>query len=145
MKSKGKLFIDFSRVKGAKVDCRLKSLVRVGILTTLMKESFPYDARVSVTFADNAYILEDEGVYCGWQNYYDEKTGVCDFYLTVFEDDGEGYIRYDETQREKKYSERQLTEALERAGFEVVGFFGGYDMSEPKNDTERWYIAAKKV
>jgi SAM-dependent methyltransferase len=96
-------------------------------------------------FADNAYILEDEGVYCGWQNYYDEKTGVCDFYLTVFEDDGEGYVRYDETQREKKYSERQLTEALERAGFEVVGFFGGYDMSEPKNDTERWYIAAKKV
>lgn len=96
-------------------------------------------------FADNAYILEDEGVYCGWQNYYDEKTGVCDFYLTVFEDDGEGYVRYDETQREKKYSESQLTEALERAGFEVVGFFGGYDMSEPKNDTERWYIAAKKV
>jgi SAM-dependent methyltransferase len=96
-------------------------------------------------FADNAYILEDEGVYCGWQNYYDEKTGVCDFYLTVFEDDGEGYVRYDETQREKKYSEHQLTEALERAGFEVVGFFGGYDMSEPKNDTERWYIAAKKV
>jgi hypothetical protein len=96
-------------------------------------------------FADNAYILEDEGVYCGWQNYYDEKTGVCDFYLTVFEDDGEGYVRYDETQREKKYSERQLTEALERAGFEVIGFFGGYDMSAPKSDTERWYIAAKKV
>lgn len=96
-------------------------------------------------FADNAYILEDEGVYCGWQNYYDEKTGVCDFYLTVFENDGEGYIRYDETQREKKYSERQLTDALERAGFEVVEFFGGYDMSEPKKDTERWYIAAKKA
>ena len=95
-------------------------------------------------FADNAYILEDENVYCGWQNSYNEKTGVCDFYLTVFEDDGEGYRRYDEIQREKKYSKKQLSDALERAGFEVIGFFGGYDMSEAKEDTERWYIAARK-
>ena len=56
MKIKGKLLIDFSRVKEVKVDCLLKSLVRVGILTTLMKESFPYDARVSVSFVNNDYI-----------------------------------------------------------------------------------------
>ena len=95
-------------------------------------------------FADNAYILEDEDVYCGWQNYFDEKSGVCDFYLTVFEDDGEGYVRYDETQKEKMYTREELTGALERAGLEVVGFFGGFDMSEAKEDCERWYIAAKK-
>ena len=96
-------------------------------------------------FGDNAYILEDENVYCGWQNSYNEKTGVCDFYLTVFEDEGEGYVRYDETQREKKYTMRQLTDALERAGLKLVGFFGGYDGSDTKEDTERWYIAAKKA
>ena len=66
MKSEGKLYIDFSRVKGAKVNCLLKSLVRLGVLTALMKEGFPYDARVSVTFADNEYIhalnLEFRGV-----------------------------------------------------------------------------------
>lgn len=77
MKSKGKLFIDFSRVKGAKVDCRLKSLVRVGILTTLMKESFPYDARVSVTFADNAYIHTLNREYRG----VDRHTDVLSFPL----------------------------------------------------------------
>ena len=95
-------------------------------------------------FSDNAYILEDKDVFCGWQNYYNEKTGVCDFYLTVFENEGEGYRRYDETQKEKKYSEKQLADALERAGFSVIGFFGGYDMSEAKENSERWYIAAKK-
>ncbi len=96
-------------------------------------------------FADNAYILEDEGIYCGWQNSYNEKTGVCDFYLTVFEDDGEGYVRYDEVQREKKYSARQLSDALERAGFEVVGFYSDYNRGVADDRCERWYIAAKKA
>jgi DNA-binding transcriptional ArsR family regulator len=96
-------------------------------------------------FADNAYILEDEGIYCGWQNSYNEKTGVCDFYLTVFEDDGEGYVRYDEVQREKKYSARQLSDALERAGFEVAGFYGDYNKGTAEDTCERWYIAAKKA
>ena len=83
-------------------------------------------------------------MYCGWQNYFDEKSGVCDFYLTVFEDNGEGYVRYDETQKEKMYTREELAGALERAGLEIVGFFGGFDMSEAKEDCERWYIAAKK-
>ena len=96
-------------------------------------------------FADNAYILEDEGIYCGWQNSYNKKTGVCDFYLTVFEDDGEGYVRYDEVQREKKYSARQLSDALERAGFEVVGFYSDYNKCASNDTCERWYIAAKKA
>ena len=42
-------------------------------------------------------------------------------------------------------SKKQLSDALERAGFEVVGFFGGYDMSEAKENTERWYVAARKA
>ena len=103
----------------------------------------PY--KLENVFADNAYILEDEGIYCGWQNSYNEKTGVCDFYLTVFEDDGNGYVRYDEVQREKKYSARQLSEALERAGFEVAGFYGDYNKGAAENTCERWYIAAKKA
>ena len=43
-----------------------------------------------------------------------------------------------------KLQDPQLATALERSGLELVGFFGGYDMSEAKEDCERWYIAAKK-
>ena len=67
--------IDFSRVKEVKADCLLKSLVRVGILTTLMKESFPYDARVSVSFVDNAYIHKLNRQYRG----VDKHTDVLSF------------------------------------------------------------------
>ena len=38
-------------------------------------------------YADNSYILETEagGVYCGWENYFNENTGVCDFYISIFD------------------------------------------------------------
>ncbi len=106
-------------------------------------------------YSDNAYILEDEiceeygdeteryEVYCGWQNFYDKKTSLCEFYLTLFEELDGKYLRSDEHQTERCYSEDILRAALENNGFEIIGFFGGYDFSEPKSDTQRWYIVAK--
>ena len=51
-----KLYIDFSRTEETEISLTHKSLVRLAVLSTLMLEDFPYDARVSVTFTDNAYI-----------------------------------------------------------------------------------------
>lgn len=95
-------------------------------------------------FSDNAYILEDNGVYCGWQNEYDNERKTCSFYLTVFEEREDGsYARYDETQREKCYSEKQIRTVLEKCRFEVLGVFGGYDMTPISENTERYYFAAR--
>lgn len=35
-------------------------------------------------YADNAYVLDEDGAMCVWQNYYDEKKKICDFYITLF-------------------------------------------------------------
>ena len=104
-------------------------------------------------YADNAYILEDEldfgdgecaAVFCGWQNSFDEESGICDFYLTVFEEAEDGsYLRREEQQKERCYSLGEIKAALERAGFEYLGCFGDFDFGEPKETTERWYIAAR--
>ncbi len=97
-------------------------------------------------FGDNAYILEDEGIYCGWQNEYNKKNGICKFYLSVFEEDENGsYRRYDEIQKEKCYSENTLRRTLEKTGFEVIGVFGGHNMSEKTPETKRFYVVAKKI
>ncbi|MBQ8419600.1 MAG: class I SAM-dependent methyltransferase [Clostridia bacterium] len=96
-------------------------------------------------FADNAYILEDEGIYCGWQNEFDKESGICNFYLSLFKENEDGeYRRYDETQTERCYTEEELTAALTAAGLDVIGFFGGHDMSEKCPETERFYVVAKK-
>lgn len=107
-------------------------------------------------YADNAYILEDEiteewddgesdsyAVYCGWQNEYNEESGICNFYLSLFEELDGAYKRSDEIQKERCYSQEILTALLEKNGFELLGVYGDYEFGAPKNDCERWYICAR--
>ena len=99
-------------------------------------------------YADNSYIHEDECdgrmTLCAWQNDYDRKSGLCRFYLSVFsEDEGGRYIREDEEQTERCFERSELTAALERAGFEVLGVFGGFDFSEADSTDTRWYFVAR--
>ena len=105
-------------------------------------------------YSDNAYILEDEMIYegeekpsavfCGWQNQYDKESGICDFYLSVFEEDVDGkYIRSDEHQRERCYGLDTVKKLLLDTGFEFIGAFSDFDFNTPDAKCERWYIAAK--
>ncbi len=101
------------------------------------------------TYSNNAYVLEDEtedgrAIYCGWQNFYDSETKICDFYLSVFEEDEDGaYYRSDEQQKERCYTKDEIIKALSDTGFELVDVFGGYDMSKPDEKCERWYFVAR--
>lgn len=104
-------------------------------------------------YGDNAYILEDEltdeeggvqAVFCGWQNHYDERTGLCTFDLSLFEERKEGgYDRSDEEQTERCYTREQLEALLTDTGFEILGCFGGWDFSSPNEDCERYYFVAR--
>ena len=100
-------------------------------------------------YADNAYILEDEdpeggATYCGWQNFYDPETRLCHFDLTVFREESDGrYRREEESHTERCYGRDELTDALCRAGFELIGIYGGWDFAEPTDTCERWYIVAR--
>lgn len=100
-------------------------------------------------YADNAYVLEAQDnsgaqIYCGWQNFYDAKTKLCDFYLSVFEEnDDHTYSRTDEQQKERCYSKEELTSALSTAGFDIVGVYSDYNFSTPDEKCERWYFVTK--
>ena len=104
-------------------------------------------------YGQNAYILEDilpdspddaEPFFCGWQNEYRPDTGLCHFYLSLFEPDGKGrYRRSDEEQTERCFTRDQLTAALDRNGFDLCGVFSDFNFSDPSDTTERWYIVAK--
>lgn len=97
-------------------------------------------------YGQRDYILETEDAYCGWQNDYDPKTGLCDFLLSVFSPDGEGgYRRRDEEQTERCYAPAELEKALREAGFEVLGVYGDYDFGAPEEKSERLYFAARCV
>ena len=99
-------------------------------------------------YADNAYILEDTvggaAVYCGWQNEYDKESKLCGFYLSLFEERDGVYVREDEEQHERCYTGEEIRSALAASGFELLGVYRDFAFSEPTEDTERWYFAARK-
>ena len=70
-----KLKINFSKTEGAIVSYALKKDIRDAIMQTLVYESFPYDAEVSVTLTDNAYIRKLNSQYRG----VDRHTDVLSF------------------------------------------------------------------
>lgn len=95
-------------------------------------------------YSDRAYVMEECGGVCIWQNFYNEKTRICDFYITLFKEEETGiYTRYDESDREKMYTLRALKSALTAAGFEFVGAYSDFDFLPADDSAERIYIVAR--
>lgn len=97
-------------------------------------------------YADNSYVMESDSSMCVWQNFYNAKSGICNFYITLFNKNSDGsYDRYDEVQKEKMYTLRSLKRMLEEQGFEFIGAYSDFDFSEATDENERIYIAAKCI
>lgn len=95
-------------------------------------------------YGNNAYILESDGVLCAWQNTFDEKNSICDFDLSFFVEKKNGtYERFDESQRERMYSDEQLREILKNASFDVLGVYSSYGFDEYTENDERWYYVCR--
>ncbi len=96
-------------------------------------------------YSDNTYTMETADSFCIWQNDYNPKTKLCDFYITLFKETEDGrYIREDEIQREKMYSLKELKSALLSLGFEFIGAYSDFDLNKAdENSCDRIYIVAR--
>jgi SAM-dependent methyltransferase len=96
-------------------------------------------------YANNDYILEDEGVMCCWRNRLSKKGDVVDFYLTVFRENEDGsWSREDGVERERAYGRVALENSLKKAGLDLCGIFAGYGFESITESTDRWYFVARK-
>ena len=103
-------------------------------------------------YGENAYVYdmaaseESTAKFCVWQNFYDDETKLCDFYLTLFEETTDGrYERADEEQRERCYSLDEIKEALIKTGFELISISSDLDGSPVTETTERYYLIARAI
>lgn len=95
-------------------------------------------------YADNTYAIEVDDAVCIWQNYYNSKTKLCDFYITLFQEDQDGkYIRYDDADRERMYTIRAMKKQLADAGFEFIGAYSDFDFAEATDECDRIYFVAR--
>jgi len=104
----------------------------------------PY--RFESVYGNNDYILENEGSLLAWHNEYNEKSKICNFYLSIFEENEDGlYERSDEIQTEKCYSLKQINSALSECGFELIKIYGNLDKNEATDTDEKWYFVARCI
>lgn len=100
--------------------------------------------KFETVYADRSYVCEESGSVCIWQNCYNERSRLCDFYITLFteREDG-GYDRYDECQRERMYTLRSIRSALSDTRFEFLGAYSDFDFSDATDSDDRIYVVAK--
>lgn len=95
-------------------------------------------------YGDNHYILEDDGVFCGWKNYYNRKSGNCDFDLTFFTIEHGEWVRTDEYQREHFWSIKIIKKKLVENGFAEIEFTSDFSDNPICAESERIFVKAKK-
>lgn len=95
--------------------------------------------------ADNAFVYEYDDLFLSWQNYFNKKTGLCDFYLTFFiKNEKNTWQRLDETQRQRKYLPERLEKMLSEAGLTVIKKTADIDFSPLTEDSDRCFFICKK-
>lgn len=95
--------------------------------------------------ADNVFVYEPDGLFCVWQNSYNDADNSVDISLDFFEEEEDGvYYRSCETFTEQAYELDDIKLWLEEAGFEVVGIFEDMTTDEVKPESERAVFLAKK-
>lgn len=91
---------------------------------------------------DNTFVIENENVYCVWQNSL-EAENVVRITLDFFEEEDGVYYRSEESFAERAYTTEQLNEMLKEAGFEVEAVYGDLTFDVPKENEQRMIYVAK--
>ena len=94
--------------------------------------------------ADNAFVYEYDDLFLSWQNFYNKKTALCDFYLTFFVKDGKAWHRVDEVQRQRRYLLPRLAKMLKDTGFTVLETVSDLMFSPVSETSDRAFFICKK-
>ena len=93
---------------------------------------------------NNTFILENDDVFCSWQNEYDKKRKICDFYLTFFCEDNGVYQRFDEEHSERAYSIEEIKALIENAGMRLLNVYHSLSFKSPDAKSERVFFVAQE-
>lgn len=101
-------------------------------------------AKFETLYADNTFVIEEDEIFCVWENEYNNKSRRCKFFINIFVENNGKYDRYYEEQCERSYKLLDICECLEKAGFELLGAYSDFDKSPVDSETQRYYFIARK-
>lgn len=94
---------------------------------------------------NNTFIYDEKNVYCVWQNNLLSDGVTVGINLDFFVKNTKGsYERFSESFKETAFSDEEITNAAENAGFRVVNRFAENGFEAPEKDTERIYYVVRR-
>ncbi len=87
-------------------------------------------------------IYDEEDVFMTWDSRFDGE--ICNHHLSVFEKEGDVYLRSDEDQVQRYYSFEVIKAMLKKHHFKLIGITDDYTDKPPDEKTERLVIIAAK-
>jgi len=94
--------------------------------------------------ADNAFVREEKGVFCVWQNSYSPKEHAVEIDMDLFYAEKNLWHRHSESIREVAYEREELEQLFTEAGFAVEEVYDGYSTAAPCETTERLVYVLRK-
>ena len=92
----------------------------------------------------NTFVIDDDDVYCVWQNEYRSADGTVDMALDIFKRNGNAYFRSGEFITERAYTADEVRRAIASAGLELIAEYGDMGFEAPeKNEEHIIYITRK--
>lgn len=99
--------------------------------------------KLSCILANNTFAQEEEGAAYIWTNEYDEASKLIRMNVTFFARSSDGrYERFTEEHLQRAHSQRELTNALLRAGFCDIRVYEAFSRVAPNERSERLQFAA---
>jgi len=96
--------------------------------------------------ADNAFVYEDGGAFCVWQNHWDAPTRTTQIDLDIFTQDENGlYARAGESFAERAHTPEELTRWLAKAGFAVEHIYEDLTERPPSGTAERIFFICRRI
>ena len=101
--------------------------------------------KLEKVLGSNTFAEDGEGAAYIWRNEYDEETKLIHMELTFFEEKANGlFERFTEEHTQRAHSEKELINALMRAGFEDIAVYAAFTRERPGKDCERIQFSARK-
>lgn len=94
---------------------------------------------------NNTFVIDENEVYCVWQNSFDEKSLTTDISLDFFIAEDDCYYRSCEEFSERAYTQDEISQILKAAGLETVGIFDDMTENPPTDMSERVIYVTRKI
>lgn len=95
--------------------------------------------------SNNTFVLDEEGVYCVWQNSFDRKKLETIITLDFFTEENGAFYRSGEEFCERAYTVKELTRLLTIAGLKTEAVFGDLSLKAPTDTEERIFFVCRKI